>query len=75
MHQSAHQQYWVSPIAGDWDVTRQNEVLSHHGRKRDAVNAAARLAQANQPSIVTIQRRDGSIETRRFYGKGPVASR
>lgn len=75
MSQGVHQEYWVSPIAGDWDVKRQNEILSHHGRKRDAVNAAVRCARADQPSVVIVQRRDGSTESRRFYGSGPAASR
>ncbi|KAA9148517.1 DUF2188 domain-containing protein [Amycolatopsis acidicola] len=59
--------YWVSPLCGDWDVRRVGRVLSHHGRKREAVAAAARLARADRPSVVQIQRRDGSIESRRAY--------
>jgi hypothetical protein len=60
--------YWVSPLFGSWDVRRRDEVVSHHGRKREAVMAAARLARAARPSMVQIQRRDGSIESRRVYG-------
>ncbi|GHF59667.1 hypothetical protein FHX82_000487 [Amycolatopsis bartoniae] len=59
--------YWVSPLCGSWDVRRKGEVLSHHGRKREAVCAAARLARRDRPSVLQIQRRDGSIESRRVY--------
>lgn len=45
----------------------EGEVLSHHGRKREAVCAAARLARRDRPSVLQIQRRDGSIESRRVY--------
>ncbi|HVW41947.1 MAG TPA: DUF2188 domain-containing protein [Amycolatopsis sp.] len=60
--------YWVSPLLGNWDVRRADKVLSHHERKREAVNAAARLARADRPSLLKIQRRDGSVESRRVYG-------
>ena len=59
--------YWVSPLFGSWDVRRAGKVLSHHGRKREAVCAAARLARADRPSLLNIQRRDGSVESRRVY--------
>jgi len=62
--------YWVSPLFGSWDVRRVDAVLSHHERKREAVDAAARLARADRPSLLKIQRRDGSVESRRVYGPG-----
>ena len=60
--------YWVSPLFGSWDVRCADKVLSHHERKREAVAVAARLARADRPSLLKIQRRDGSIESRRVYG-------
>ncbi|HJQ45677.1 MAG TPA: DUF2188 domain-containing protein [Amycolatopsis sp.] len=60
--------YWVSPLFGSWDVRRAGKVLSHHERKRDAVCAAARLARADRPSLLKVQRRDGSVESSRSYG-------
>ncbi|GAB2994665.1 DUF2188 domain-containing protein [Amycolatopsis acidiphila] len=60
--------YWVSPLFGSWDVRRVDRVVSHHGRKREAVSVAARLARRDRPSMLKIQRRDGSIESRRVYG-------
>ncbi|HVV09191.1 DUF2188 domain-containing protein [Amycolatopsis sp.] len=65
--------YWVSPLCGNWDVRRGGRVLSHHCRKREAVEAAARLARADRPSVVRIQRRDGSIESTRMYRGGALA--
>ncbi|NKQ58168.1 DUF2188 domain-containing protein [Amycolatopsis sp. K13G38] len=62
--------YWVAPLCGSWDVRRAGKVLSHHERKREAVAAAARLARADRPSLLQIQRRDGSIESRRVYRRG-----
>ncbi|HET6503903.1 MAG TPA: DUF2188 domain-containing protein [Amycolatopsis sp.] len=64
--------YWVSPILGSWDVLKEQEVLSHHGRKRDAVAAGARLARMDRPSVLKIRRRDGTIESRRLYGNDPL---
>jgi hypothetical protein len=65
--------YWVSPLFGSWDVRRMGQVVSHHGRKREAVAAAARLARRERPSMLKIQRRDGSIESRRVYGHDALA--
>jgi len=64
--------YWVAPLYGSWDVRCAGKVLSHHERKREAVQAAARLARADSPSLLKIQRRDGTIESRRVYGTGAV---
>ncbi|WP_236789983.1 DUF2188 domain-containing protein [Amycolatopsis sp. GM8] len=61
--------YWVSPLFGSWDVRRVNRVLSHHGRKREAVTIAARLARCDRPSVLKVLRRDGSVESRRVYGQ------
>lgn len=65
--------YWVSPLFGSWDVRRVDQVVSHHGRKREAVTVAARLARRDRPSMLKIQRRDGSIESRRVYGHDALA--
>ena len=59
--------FWVSPISGDWDVRSGEVVLSHHRRKRDALQVAAERARAHRPSVVRIQRRDGSIASERRY--------
>lgn len=65
--------YWVAPLYGSWDVRRGGEVLSHHGRKRDAVRAAAHLARREGVSTLNVLRRDGSLESRRVYGPGTLA--
>lgn len=65
--------YWVAPLCGSWDVRRAGEVLSHHGRKRDAVRAAARLARREPCGVVNVLRRDGSLESRRVYRSEALA--
>jgi uncharacterized protein DUF2188 len=68
----ARKVYWVSPMVGSWDVLKEDQVVSHHDRKRDAVSAGARLARSDRPSVLKIRRRDGSIESRRLYGNDPL---
>lgn len=64
---TAPTEYWVSPIIGSWDVRRGDEVLSHHGAKRQAIQAAAARARADRPSVVKILRRNSTIESIRHY--------
>lgn len=74
MYPNVRPEYSVSPIVGDWDVRLRDRVLSHHGCKRDAVKAAAKLARAHRPSALVIRRCDGSVEARRFYGSSAPAT-
>ncbi|WP_346054857.1 DUF2188 domain-containing protein [Amycolatopsis dongchuanensis] len=59
--------YWVSPLHGNWDVKNDAKLLSHYRTKREAVRAGAYYAKADRPSALKIQRRDGSIESTRYY--------
>lgn len=44
---------------------------STHPTKDAAVQRAAELANAKQPSELVIRRQDGSIQETRLYGAGP----
>lgn len=64
----ARKKYWVVPA---WDVKHNGMVLSHHYLKSDAVDAGAKVAKANKPSQLIIQRADGTIEKEYTYGDDP----
>ncbi|PXY34966.1 MULTISPECIES: DUF2188 domain-containing protein [Prauserella] len=57
-----------SPDSLTWLVVHEQLVLSRHCRKRDAVTEAARVARANPPSALVIERMDGTVERERRYG-------
>ena len=46
--------YFVSPNGGNWVVTHQGEILSHHVLKTTAVDAGVKVAKANAPSSLRI---------------------
>ncbi|ASR33829.1 hypothetical protein BAY61_01185 [Prauserella marina] len=61
-------QFVFSPDSLTWLVKRDDEVLSRHCRKREAVSEAARVARADIPSVLVISRMDGTLEGERRYG-------
>ncbi|MCP2237717.1 hypothetical protein [Prauserella halophila] len=67
----------LSPDSLTWLVVRDGAVLSRHVRKRDAERLAAAHARGCRPSSVTIERMDGTEQTRRHYrqprARGDVA--
>lgn len=67
----ARKVYRVVPKSGDWDVTHEGQVLSHHYLKSNAVEAGTKVAKANQPSQLVIHRENGTIEKEYTYGADP----
>lgn len=67
--------YFVSPNGGNWVVTHQGQILSHHVLKTTAVDAGVKVAKANAPSSLRIMRADGTIEDERTYGNDPYPPR
>lgn len=57
----------VSPDSLTWYVVCAEAVLSRHCRKRDAVAEGARRARQGAPSVLLIERMDGSVEGVRNY--------
>ncbi|MFF5991430.1 DUF2188 domain-containing protein [Prauserella flavalba] len=60
-----------SPDSLTWLVIHDELVLSRYCRKRDAVAQAARVARANPPSVLVVERMDGTVERERRYGGTP----
>lgn len=56
-----------SPDSLTWLVKCGDDVLSRHCRKRDAVDEAARRAREGAPSVVTVERMDGTVQAQRRY--------
>lgn len=63
--------YHVVPSGTNWQVKHNQEVLSNHTYKEDAVDKGREYALANQPSQLVIHRADGTIETEHTYGDDP----
>jgi hypothetical protein len=63
--------YWVLSEKGSWRVTEEGRELSQHENKEDAIDAAVRAAQANEPSQVKVQKQDGTWDEERTYGNDP----
>lgn len=57
----------VSPDSLTWHIICAGEVLSRYCRKRDAVKEAAVRARQNSPSVLVIERMDGTVEHERRY--------
>lgn len=71
----ARKVYRVVPNAGDWDVTHEGQVLSHHYLKDNAVEAGKKVAKANQPSQLVVHKADGTFEYEHTYGDDPFPPR
>lgn len=63
--------YWVQFIDERWRVRHNQQTLTSHAVKQDAIDAGVKVAKANQPSELTICLRDGTIEDKRTYGDDP----
>jgi hypothetical protein len=55
---------------GNWSVTKEGEAVPRGGfaSRREALTEACRLAQADQPSRVTVDDGDGVIVEERLFG-------
>lgn len=67
----ARKRYWVVPDGDNWAVKHDSQVLSRHVLKDEAVAAGQKVAKANQPSQLTVLKRDGKIEYEYTYGGDP----
>ena len=72
---STRTNFWVQYIGERWTVGHDQQTLSNHATKDDAINAGVRVAKANVPSSLKICRRDGTIEDERTYGDDPYPPR
>jgi hypothetical protein len=63
--------YWVKPSAGDWIVTEREVTLSRHVTKPLAVEAGRKVARANEPSQLRVQKEDGTFDFEHTYGQDP----
>jgi uncharacterized protein DUF2188 len=63
--------YFVLREQDGWKVTEEGRELSQHEIKEDAIDAAVRAAQANEPSQVRVQKQDGTWDEERTYGDDP----
>lgn len=63
--------YFVLKDHSGWKVTEEGRELSQHETKEDAIDAAVRAAQANEPSQVRVQKQDGTWDEERTYGDDP----
>jgi len=63
--------YRVHPVEGRWTVIKEGEdqMRGDFARRDDAVAVAIALAEALQPSRVTIDDGDGVIIEERLFGK------
>ncbi|MBF6100578.1 DUF2188 domain-containing protein [Nocardia cyriacigeorgica] len=63
--------YWVVPSSGNWSVKFEQTVLSTHYLKSEAVAAGQKVAKANAPSQLTVQKQNGDFEYEYTYGDDP----
>lgn len=56
---------------GGWDVKQGKEVLSHHTKKDNAVQAGRKDAKEAELGQLRIRREDGTIQTEHTYGQDP----
>ena len=63
--------YWVQYLDSRWKLRHNQQTLSTHVLKDDAIDAGVKVAKANQPSEPVICRMDGTIEDKRTYGDDP----
>ena len=62
--------YRVHPAEGRWTVTKEGESRPRgdYDRREEALAAACRLAEADEPSRVTVDDGDGIILEERLFG-------
>ncbi|MTI67825.1 MAG: DUF2188 domain-containing protein [Firmicutes bacterium] len=69
--------YWVVWSKIVWQVKREGSIkaIKNFEVKKDAVDYGIEVARNNQPSQLTIKRKDGTIEKERTYGDDPYPPR
>lgn len=62
--------YRVHPSEGQWSITKEGEPMPRAtvASRREAIDRAYRLADADQPSRVTVDDGDGKIIEERQFG-------
>lgn len=65
--------YYVNPHEDGWQVKKEKakRATSVHGTKEEAKQEAIRRAKESKLGQVKIQKRDGTFEEERTYGKDP----
>jgi len=63
--------YRVVPDSTLWAVQIGRRVLGRWRSRDNAIRRAAAMAEGDQPSLVIVHRRDGSIEYERPHGHDP----
>ncbi len=68
--------YRVHPVDERWTVTKEGEAQPRAGfaGREEALAEALRLAEADEPSKVTVDNGDGVIEEERLFGADPGQS-
>ncbi|WP_425449479.1 DUF2188 domain-containing protein [Dethiothermospora halolimnae] len=76
---SKRNKYWVvwKSLNSKWQVKREKSstVLKNFDTKQEAVDYGVKVARNNQPSQLTIKRKNGTIEDERTYGNDPFPPR
>jgi hypothetical protein len=62
--------YRVHPAEGRWTITKEGEAQPRgaFGDREEALAAACRLAETDQPSRVTVDDGDGIIQEEKLFG-------
>ena len=63
--------YRVVPEQNLWTLQIGGRVLGRWRSRDNAVRRAASLAETDQPSVVVVHRRDGSVEYEHPHGHDP----
>ncbi len=63
--------YRVQPDGGRWTVRKEGEIQPRgdFARRKEALTAACRLAEADQPSRVVVADGDGALVEERLFGR------
>lgn len=63
--------YHLVPRDEDWAITLEgaDKDLSVHGTKKEALDAARKVAQSHEPSRLVVHKADGTIQTSYAYGE------
>jgi hypothetical protein len=66
--------YRVHPSAECWTVTKEGEDRPRGGftRREQAISAAVRLAESDEPAKVVIDNGDGTIANEWLFGADPL---
>ena len=63
--------YRVVPLENLWALQIGGRVLGRWRSRDNAVRRAAALAERDQPSVVVVYRRDGSVDYEHSHGHDP----